>query len=35
MLQENAQALIDGLEADSTGLGDALSTTLTLAQATV
>jgi hypothetical protein len=33
VLQENAQALIDGLEAHSTNLGDCLSTTLTLAQA--
>ncbi|WP_369197160.1 immunity 49 family protein [Streptomyces djakartensis] len=33
VLQENAQELLDGLEEDSTGLGDALSTTVTLAQA--
>ncbi|MER6086754.1 immunity 49 family protein [Streptomyces bluensis] len=33
VLQNNAQELIDGLEANSTGLGDALGTTLTLAKA--
>ncbi|MFD8154009.1 immunity 49 family protein [Streptomyces sp. NPDC059720] len=33
VLQENAQELIEGLESDSTRLGDAFSTTLTLAQA--
>ncbi|WP_063785043.1 immunity 49 family protein [Streptomyces sp. TP-A0356] len=33
VLQENAQDLIHGLEAGSTNLGDALSTTLTLAEA--
>ncbi|GAA2959019.1 hypothetical protein GCM10020227_27690 [Streptomyces flavovirens] len=32
VLQEEAQELIDGLEADSTDLGDAQQTTLTLAQ---
>ncbi|WP_328926886.1 immunity 49 family protein [Streptomyces sp. NBC_00190] len=32
ILQENAQELIDGLEEDSTDLGDAQRTTLTLAQ---
>ncbi|QEV51362.1 hypothetical protein CP981_06520 [Streptomyces platensis] len=33
MLQENAQKLVDGLEAGTTNLGDALGTTLTLAEA--
>ncbi|MEU3709959.1 immunity 49 family protein [Streptomyces catenulae] len=33
VLQENAQELIDGLEAGSANLGDALGTTLTLAEA--
>ncbi|MGW7364316.1 immunity 49 family protein [Streptomyces sp. NPDC054841] len=33
VLQENAKELIDGLEADSADLGDALGTTLTLAEA--
>ncbi|AXE88398.1 immunity 49 family protein [Streptomyces sp. Go-475] len=33
VLQRNAQEEIDGLEADSTSLGDALGTTLTLAEA--
>ncbi|MGC8919112.1 DUF5753 domain-containing protein [Streptomyces sp. PG2] len=33
VLQENAQQLIDGLEEGSTNPGDALSTTLTLAEA--
>ncbi|MFF3245937.1 hypothetical protein ACFYWY_19870 [Streptomyces sp. NPDC002870] len=33
VLQNNAQELIDGLEARSTRLGDALGTTLTLAKA--
>ncbi|MFE7662557.1 immunity 49 family protein [Streptomyces celluloflavus] len=33
VLQENAQELIDGLEADTANLGDALGTTLTLAEA--
>jgi hypothetical protein len=33
VLQGNAQALIGGLEANSANLGDALSTTLTLAEA--
>ncbi|SMQ18673.1 Immunity protein 49 [Streptomyces sp. Ag82_O1-12] len=33
VLQENAQELLEGLEADPTGLGDALSTTLNLAEA--
>ncbi|MFC9229413.1 hypothetical protein ACFTZI_10670 [Streptomyces decoyicus] len=33
MLQENAQELIDGLEAGTANLGDALGTTVTLAEA--
>ncbi|MET9866654.1 immunity 49 family protein [Streptomyces sp. NPDC006386] len=33
VLQQNAQEMIDGLEAGSTSLGDALGTTLTLAEA--
>ncbi|GAA0918652.1 immunity 49 family protein [Streptomyces thermoalcalitolerans] len=33
VLQENAQKLVDGLETGSANLGDALSTTLTLAEA--
>jgi hypothetical protein len=32
VLEENASRLVDGLEADSTDLGDALGTTLTLAK---
>ncbi|WP_039938858.1 immunity 49 family protein, partial [Streptomyces himastatinicus] len=32
VLQENSSELIEGLEADSSDLGDALSTTLTLAE---